>query len=221
MSRARTPWWLGLADVSGMAALALLASTWRLQRHDAPEYREALASGERFVYAFWHERIVSLTWWHRGEDFAVLVSQHHDGELITRVIHRLGYVTGRGSSTRGGEAGLRDMIRWAREGRQLAVTPDGPRGPAHVVKDGLLVMASRLGRRIVPMAAASDRAWTMRSWDRQRIPKPFARVVLRHAAPVAVARDIHGDALIPARAEVNDALDACTREAQRLAGEAS
>jgi lysophospholipid acyltransferase (LPLAT)-like uncharacterized protein len=86
------------------------------------------------------------------------------------------------------------------------------------VKDGLLVMASRLGRRIVPMAGAADREWRTRSWDQQRIPKPFARVVLRHAAPVAVAKDIHGDALIPARFELDAALDAAQAEASRRAG---
>lgn len=81
-----------------------------------------------------------------------------------------------------------------------------------------MVLASRLGRRIVPMAAAADREWRTRSWDQQRIPKPFARVVLRHAAPVAVVKDIHGDALIPARLELDAALDAAQAEASRRAG---
>ncbi len=218
MSDRAFPWWLGLAERGGTGALAVLGHSWRLERADAPEYLTALAAGERFIYAFWHARTVTITWWRRGEGIAVLVSQHADGELIARVSERLGYVTGRGSSTRGGEAGMRDMIRWARAGRQLAVAPDGPRGPAHHVKDGLLVMASRLGRRIVPMGAAADHEWRARSWDQHRIPKPFARIVLRHAAPVAVVKDIHGDALIPARLELDAALDTVQAEASRRAG---
>lgn len=218
MSGARSPWWLGLAERSGTAGLAMLGHTWRLERVDDPAYTQALAQGERLIYAFWHARIITLTWWHRHEGMAALVSQHRDGELITRVATRLGYVAGRGSSTRGGEAGLREMIRWARQGRHLAVSPDGPRGPACRVKDGLLVMASRLGRRIVPMAGAADREWRTRSWDRHCIPKPFARIVLCHGAPLTVARDIHGDALATARREVEAALTAAQDEATRRAG---
>ena len=82
----------------------------------------------------------------------MLVSRHRDGEWITRVIHHLGYVTGRGSSTRGGDAGVREMLAWADAGRQLAVTPDGPRGPAEQAKEGAAYLAVRTGRRVVPMA---------------------------------------------------------------------
>src|SRR5262245_25275378 len=120
---------------------------------------------------------------HRHEGIAVLVSRHRDGELITRVIERLGFVAARGSSTRGGEAGVRGMLSWAGQDRQLAVTPDGPRGPAEQVKPGALYLAERTGRRMVPIGVAAHPVRALRSWDRFRIPWPFARVMVTHGAP--------------------------------------
>jgi len=181
--RARHPWWLPLAAGLGAVFVRALGATWRYTVSDAPEYSAALARGERFVYAFWHSGLLPGAVLHRDEGIAVLVSRHRDGELITRVIEHLGYVTARGSSTRGGEAGVRGMLTWAAQGRQLAVTPDGPRGPAEQVKPGALYLAERTGRRMVPIGFAAHPVYALRSWDRFRIPWPFARVLVSHGAP--------------------------------------
>ena len=181
--RARHPWWLPLAAGFGAVFARVLAATWRYTVRDAPEYTAAVARGERFVYAFWHSGLLPLSMLHCDEGIAVLVSRHRDGELITRVIEHLGYVAARGSSTRGGEAGVRGMLSWAAQDRQLAVTPDGPRGPAERVKPGALYLAERTGRRMVPIGFAAHPVLALRSWDRFRIPWPFARVLVSHGAP--------------------------------------
>ena len=183
--RARHPWWLPLAAVLGAGVVRAIGATWRFTVSDAPEYSAALARGERFVYAFWHSALLPLAVLHRHEGIAVLVSRHRDGELITRIIERLGFVAARGSSTRGGEAGVRGMLAWAGQDRHLAVTPDGPRGPAEQVKPGALYLAERTGRRMVPIGVAADRTRAFRSWDRFRVPWPFARVLVSHGAPFA------------------------------------
>ena len=152
----------------------------------APEYVEAERAGERFVYAFWHSVILPMAVLRRDEGIAVLVSRHRDGELITRVIEGLGYVTARGSSTRGGDAGVREMLAWAERGHHLAVTPDGPRGPREQAKPGVVYLTDRTHRRLVPIAVASPSCWVMRSWDGFRIPKPFARVRVSYGAPLSV-----------------------------------
>lgn len=215
MSASRDPWWLPLAAVLGAWSVRLLGLTWRFEWADAPGYAAAEASGERFVYAFWHSGILPMAWSHRGRGIAVLVSRHRDGELITRVIHRLGYVTGRGSSTRGGDAGVREMLAWAEQGRHLAVTPDGPRGPAETAKDGVPFLAARTGRRVVPIALGVRSAWVLRSWDRFRIPRPFTHVVIAHGAPLSLPA---GE---PARAleAFATALADLTRETRARAGE--
>ena len=218
MSGDRHPWWLGLVATLGEWVARLFASTWRYHVEDGPEYRSALANGERFVYAFWHSGILPGALLHRDEGIAVLVSRHRDGELITRLIQRLGYVTARGSSTRGGDAGVRELLAWAEQGRQLAVTPDGPRGPAEQVKPGLVYLAARTGRRVVPIGFGARPAWVLRSWDRFRVPRPFARVCVTHGDPLTL--DAHDDAAVAlARDEIDSALTAVTREARRRVGE--
>jgi hypothetical protein len=151
---------------------------------------------------------------HKNEGTAVLVSRHRDGELITRVVEPLGIVTARGSSTRGGEAGVRGMLAWAGRDRHLAVTPDGPRGPAEQVKPGALFLAERTGRRIVPIAMAARPVRALRSWDRFRVPWPFARVLVSHGAPFQVA-----DSGECARLEFERALVSLTRDVRARVGE--
>ncbi len=219
MSAVRHPWWLAPAATAGAWLVRLLGTTWRYEVEDAPAYTQAVASGERFVYAFWHCGILPLGALHRDEGIAVLVSRHRDGELIARVIHRLGYVTGRGSSTRGGDAGVREMLAWADAGRQLAVTPDGPRGPAEHAKEGLVYLATRTGRRVVPIAMGVRATWRLRSWDRFRVPHPFAQVTVSHGAPLALSEDEHERER--ARVVFDEALRSLTRAARERAGEGS
>jgi lysophospholipid acyltransferase (LPLAT)-like uncharacterized protein len=149
---------------------------------------------------------------HRGRGVAVLVSRHRDGELIARIIEHLGFVSARGSSTRGGEEGVREMLQWAERGHLLAVTPDGPRGPAERVKPGLAWLAAHTGWPVVPVASAARPVWMLRSWDRFRVPRPFARVVVAYGAPLHVAPASTREELDVARRRIEDALGALTRE---------
>ena len=180
------PWWLPIAAWAGQGLVRLLGATWRFEVVRAPEYAEAERSDERFVYAFWHSVILPMAVLRRDEGIAVLVSRHRDGELITRIIEGLGYVTARGSSTRGGDAGVREMLAWAGRGHHLAVTPDGPRGPREQAKPGVVYLTDRTHRRLVPIAVASHSCWVMRSWDGFRIPKPFARVRVAYGIPLTM-----------------------------------
>jgi len=185
----RHPWWLPAAALLGSWCVRALGRTWRIEVVRSPDYARAYEAGERFVYVFWHSGMLPLAMQRRDQGIAVLVSQHHDGELITRLIGRLGYVTARGSSTRGGERGVRELLEWAERGRHLAITPDGPRGPAQVLKDGAAFVAARVERRVVPIGIGIRQAWRLKSWDRFRVPKPFANVTITYGEPVAVADD--------------------------------
>ena len=221
MSRGRYPWWLEPAAVAGALIIRLLGATWRVDASGLVPFDEAIAQGRRCIFALWHARLLPLVWSHRGRGVVVLVSRHRDGELIARIVERLGYLTSRGSSTRGGEEGMMDMLRKAEEGRLLAITPDGPRGPAGTLKPGIVYLASRSGLPIVPVAAAARSCWTLRSWDRFRVPRPFTRVVVAYGDPIAIPPGLEGASLESWRARVEAALAAHTAAVRARAGEAS
>lgn len=214
---AKYPWWLEPAAALGAFVIGLLGRTWRIDESNPREFHEARERGESFVYAFWHARLLPLAFTHRHEGIVVLVSRHRDGQLITRVIEHLGFRTARGSSTRGGDAAVREMLAAGGRGEPIAITPDGPRGPAEELKDGLVYVAERLGRRIVPIGTSAADSWTFRSWDRFRVPRVFARVSITHAAPIPAR--LAGETDDAARARVQAALDAVTAEVKRRSGE--
>jgi lysophospholipid acyltransferase (LPLAT)-like uncharacterized protein len=207
----------------GVAAAAvlvrLLGMSWRLEFRGVREYDRKLAGGARCVFAFWHARLMPLVYTHRSRQIAVLVSHHRDGEWIARLIERLGFATARGSSTRGGEEGVREMLTLARRDHLLAITPDGPRGPAERVKPGLVYLASRTGFPVVPVATAANRSWVFRSWDRFRLPHPFARVVVAYGAPLEVPAELAEDEIERWRVRVEEAIASLTREVAVAAGE--
>ena len=214
----RYPWWMEPTAIGGALLLRLIGATWRIERADLAGYDARLAGGERCLFALWHARLLPLVYTHRHRAVAVLVSRHRDGELITRVIRKLGYEAGRGSSTRGGEEGLRDMIEWAGKGHLLAITPDGPRGPAERVKPGLVYLASRTGFPIVPVAAAARPAWRLRSWDGFRVPKPFARVRVAYGTPIPVPADLDREGIERVRLAAEAAIARLTAELDAAVG---
>jgi lysophospholipid acyltransferase (LPLAT)-like uncharacterized protein len=156
--------------------------TWKVH----PETAERVARGESVIYAFWHGRMLPLVYSHRGLEIQVLVSLNRDGELITRVIERMGFGTARGSTSRGGTAALRQIVQRARGGRCCAFTPDGPRGPRERVQEGVVVAAALSGIPVVPTGSSAWPAGHLASWDRFLIPWPFGRGAVVHAAPIHV-----------------------------------
>lgn len=184
----------------------------RVLRADIPE--RIHASGERFVYAFWHQRQVYFTWSHRGVSAAVLVSKSKDGEMIARTMELSRIDAVRGSSSRGGAAAAREMVEILRSGRDVGITPDGPRGPAREVKEGAVRVAQLAGMPVVPIAnALSHKLEVARAWDRFQVPLPFGRAVVLYGEPVRVGP---GDDLAAKAAELKAAMDAVTAEADRL-----
>ncbi len=116
----------------------------------------------------------------------VLISEHRDGELVARAAQSLGYGLIRGSSTHGAERALISLVRELQSGHEVAITPDGPRGPSRTFAPGALIAAQRSDTFILPVAASADRAWRLRSWDRFMIPKPFAHVTVAYGTPTKV-----------------------------------
>jgi hypothetical protein len=182
----RPRWAEPLVAAVGFAVVGLLARTWRY-RLVHRERAQALYDARRpFIFALWHNRILPLLYVHRDEGMVLLISRHRDGGYLATFAERLGYRFVRGSSQRGGEVGLRGVVRALQGGSVVAVTPDGPRGPVERVKPGVVAAAQHAGVPIIPATARVSRSWTLGSWDRFAIPKPFARIEVVYGVPLEV-----------------------------------
>ena len=171
----------------GRGFLQILARTWRVRVVNGGHLLDLRRGGRPFIFALWHGHLLPLLWHHRGQGVLVLISEHRDGEMVARAAESLGYGLIRGSTTRGADRALISLVRELKSGHEVAITPDGPRGPAETFAPGALVAAQRSDSFILPVAASADRAWRLRSWDRFMIPKPFARVTVAYTTPTKVS----------------------------------
>lgn len=201
------------AALSLVAAWAIrcLAASVRIRFHGDAEQRRREAADERLILAFWHRHLLLMPWGYRGRRISVLVSRHRDGELIARTVARLGIDSSRGSTTRGGVAGLRELLRKARAGYDLAFTPDGPRGPAGRVQPGVIHAAAATGFPIQPVAMAASRCRRLSSWDRFVVPMPFSTVHFVYGEALSVPRRAPVE---PAAAELERRLNAAEGRAE-------
>jgi lysophospholipid acyltransferase (LPLAT)-like uncharacterized protein len=199
------------ARIGGLLIRAL-GWTWRVRVSHDEAVRRQRAEKRPIVFVLWHGHLLPLLYHHRGEGVAVLISEHADGEIIARIALSLGYRTIRGSTSRGAARALIGLSRAVKEGHDLAITPDGPRGPAGSFAAGALVVAQRTGAPMLPVAVSASRGWRLKSWDRFLIPKPFARVRIAYGDLISIeAGEVREAAL-----EVDRAREAL-EEVERLA----
>jgi len=173
----------GLVGILGSALILLLGKTWKIKVIGQEKVDKIRNQGNRVCYALWHGRLLALTYTHRNQGVRILISQHRDGEFISRIVANLGYSPARGSSTRGGMKAVLEMVKDSKD-HDLAITPDGPRGPRHQVQPGAAYITSRTGLALIPISCSAYPAWVLKSWDRFMIPKPFSQVVVMIADPI-------------------------------------
>lgn len=178
----------------GALVVRVLARTWRVRIVNPEAVASLRAAKAPYVFACWHGQMLPLLWAHRGQGIAILVSEHRDGEIITRIARTIGFTAVRGSSSRGGGRALLGLVAELERGNVVAVTPDGPRGPAGTFAPGALVAAQRAKVPVLTVGAFASSAWTLGSWDRFMIPKPFARVAVAYGGPEMVAGESPRDA---------------------------
>jgi lysophospholipid acyltransferase (LPLAT)-like uncharacterized protein len=189
----------------GALALRALARTLRVRREEA-SVAALWAARRPVIYVVWHGRLLLLPYLYGHRGCRVLASRSRDGELVARWARRFGLEPVRGSSSRGGSDALRALARALRAGGEVVVVPDGPRGPREVLKPGVIALARLTGAPIVPMAVGASREWRVRSWDEFRIPRPFARCVMRFGEPIHVSPAADRTGEEAARKEVEAAL---------------
>ena len=190
----------------GYRVCAALGSTltWRvegLQHYDA-----IVLGGHQPIMAFWHGRILPATIYFRNRGIVVITSENFDGEWIAGIIERFGYGTARGSTSRGGRKALVQMVRDMAAGKPTGFTLDGPRGPARVAQAGAVWLSKATGNPVLPFHLEADRHWTISSWDRTQIPKPFSTVALVVGQPFVVPEDADDDQIEAARRRLEEEL---------------
>lgn len=164
--------------------IQFIGRTSRFRVHRSPGFQERMNRGLPFIYAFWHRYQMLMLYEKRNSGVSVLVSRSKDGEFVAQTLHRMGFNTARGSSSRGGGAAFIKLMDVVRDGQCVAFTPDGPRGPARSIQPGVLALATKMGIPIVPLAWAGTRTKELKSWDQFLVPLPFGRYQVVFGEPI-------------------------------------
>ena len=188
--------------------------TWRVE--GLQHYDGIVLEGRQPIMAFWHGRILPATIYFKHRGIVVITSENFDGEWIAGIIQRFGYGTARGSTSRGGRRALIQMMRDMEAGKPTGFTLDGPRGPARVAQAGAVWLARETGNPVLPFHLEASRYWTLGSWDRTQIPKPFSTVALAIGAPMHIAADATGVEIEQGRLELEARLRAVEQRALQM-----
>jgi lysophospholipid acyltransferase (LPLAT)-like uncharacterized protein len=203
-------------SVVGYRVIAALGGTLRWRTEGLEHFDNVLRSGRLPVMAFWHGRILPATYYFRRRGIVVITSENFDGEWIAGIIERFGYGTARGSTSRGARKALLQLRREMGAGRPAGFTLDGPRGPARIAQPGAVWLAKATGNPLLPFHLEASRHWTMNSWDRTQIPKPFATVAIAMGEPMHVPEDAGARGLEAARRLLEERLLALEQRARLL-----
>jgi lysophospholipid acyltransferase (LPLAT)-like uncharacterized protein len=190
---------------------------WRVEGGHIPAalWRE----NKPFILAFWHGRIMMMPYcWPRDKAINMLISQHRDGQFIARTVAHFGIDTVAGSSSKGGSAALRAMLRSLKRGDCVGITPDGPRGPRMRASDGIVHVARMSGAPIIPCGFSARRRKVLGSWDRFTLAFPFSAGVFVWGEPLRVPADASPEQVEAARLAIEGGLTAVTQSADRIMG---
>jgi lysophospholipid acyltransferase (LPLAT)-like uncharacterized protein len=213
LKRAKENSLIFLVSVIGPIFLFLLGKTLRIKWIGEKNLDSIRKNRGQVIYAFWHGRMLILSYSHRWQKIHVLISQHRDGELIARIIERLGFVSVRGSTTRGGTKAIFEMAEKGASGYDVAITPDGPKGPRFKVQPGTIYIAQRSQMPIIPISNSAKNRWTLSSWDGFLIPKPFSKAVIIIGEPIYVPFESTTQELEEKREELEKRLVDLTQKA--------
>lgn len=161
-----------------------LGRTWSFSITGRSDLDPLHNAGKGRLYCIWHSQLLSLSYLFRNTGTTAVVSESSDGRKAAAVAHRWGHDIIQGSSTRGGASALRACVRTLQQGKNIVLTPDGPRGPSEIAKAGVAQIALLSGAPVVPVAAMPSSAWRLGSWDRFSIPKPYAYIDVRIRDPI-------------------------------------
>ncbi len=194
-----------------------LTSRWRVVGGDIP--KRFWDEDKMFLLCFWHGRLMMMPYcWDMSKPVHMMISMHRDGRLLSDTVAHLGIKTIVGSTSKGGAAALRTMVKTVKAGDYVGLTPDGPRGPRMRAQEGIITIARLAKVPIIPIGYASSRSKVFGSWDRFVAALPFGRGIFVWGEPIEVPHTTDKNELEKARQKVEDSLNAVSAEADRLCG---
>jgi lysophospholipid acyltransferase (LPLAT)-like uncharacterized protein len=198
--------------------LLMLRLTLRVEHRNREALDRLWADGGNAIFCFWHGRLLAMPFAYNRGRGKVLVSRHRDGEFITRVIGYFGLGTVRGSHKKeGAVSSLREMLKELRSGTDMAITPDGPKGPRYEMKQGLVELARLSQYPVVLVAYSANRKKIFNSWDRFLLPYPFSKILFLWSDPIYISKEVDSSKVELQRKELEQALIAVTEKVDQLA----
>ncbi|PYN74099.1 MAG: hypothetical protein DMD96_31415 [Candidatus Rokuibacteriota bacterium] len=211
---------IALGPPVAASLVRLLGATLRLRAEGVEALVPSWAAARPLIYCVWHGRILMVPWLnarlrrtHGARAVSVLASRSRDGSILGGFVSRFGLDVVRGSSSRGGAGALRALVTAVQAGRDVALAPDGPRGPRGQLGPGVVTLAALTGASVVPLGFAARPARRLSTWDAFLVPAPFARAALVFGAATTIARDADRERV---RKEIERSLDEATAAADRL-----
>lgn len=205
-----------LAPIFACILVRFLSLTSRFIFVNFEEYSEKLKSRDQLVHACWHGRLLFCPYTYWGKNgITALVSTHRDGDMVARFFAHFGINSARGSTTRGSIGGVKGLLKVVKNGGDLALTPDGPKGPRHVVQMGTIHIAKRTGLPIYPITYSAKKRKVFSSWDKFVMPYPFTKIVFICGEAIYIDRDATDSEVEGKRLELEKSLIDITERADR------
>ncbi len=196
--------------------IKVIRKTMRIKYFHRETIDQLMKEGKGYIIAFWHGRLFMMPYSYQGKKITILISKHKDGEYIARTMSLFGFDSTRGSTTKGAVSALKDILRKANRGYDIAFTPDGPRGPKYKVQMGVIEVARLTGYPIIPVSFSASRKKIFNSWDSFLFPYPFSQGVFYYGKPIFVSRDSNDELLDRKRLELEKSLNKITEEVDKI-----
>jgi lysophospholipid acyltransferase (LPLAT)-like uncharacterized protein len=196
--------------------LIILKSTLRIHHVNNSPLDETLPDSPGFIVCFWHSRLLMMPFARKWGPVKVLISRHRDGEFIARVIQFFKVGTIRGSYQKISLSSLREIINNLKTGIDIAITPDGPKGPRYKIKNGVIDLGQAFRKNHCPLTYGAVKK-TFRSWDRFILPYPFSKIVFLWGEPLPIGRNLSPEEFEKKKTELEETLISLTEKADRIA----
>jgi len=192
--------------------IRILGYTWRIEWRGEDNLKKAREISGQIVFSFWHGRLLVLSFTHRHRNIQVLASEHPDGDLMGQTIEWLGFGHLKGSTSKGGARALRQLTSVLRNGFDVGLTVDGPRGPRGMVQQGAVEIARMSRSVVVPVSNSASPRKLFSSWDRFQFPYPFARVIVEYGEPIVIPTGATDEERAELRSKLQKSLNELTRK---------